>query len=288
MDPDLLGRVAEAAGQGVDPLGRIERGYANNDRWRVRLADGSTAFAKCAVDDDTAEWLRREREVYELRAPFMPALLGWGEGDLPVLLLEDLAGCRWPPPWGPGDVEAALETLAEVAGTPVPAPLRGRLSMAQLALTGWAEIAEDPVPFLSLGLCDGAWLERALPALVAASDVEPFAGDALLHLDVRSDNLCLRGRAILVDWNWACAGNPLADVAFWLPSLMWEGGPAPEEVCPEAAVFAALVAGFYASVAGLPPLPHAPRVREVQRAQLRVALPWALRTLDLSEPSPRG
>jgi thiamine kinase-like enzyme len=46
----------------------------------------------------------------------------------------------------------------------------------------------------------------------------------LLHFDVRSDNLCFRdGRALLIDWNLACIGNPVVDVAAWLPSLHAEG-----------------------------------------------------------------
>ena len=47
---------------------------------------------------------------------------------------------------------------------------------------------------------------------------------------MRSDNICFRdGGAIFVDWNWATFGNPLLDLAGWLPSLACEGGPKPWE-----------------------------------------------------------
>ena len=36
---------------------------------------------------------------------------------------------------------------------------------------------------------------------------------------------------MLVDWNWAGLGNPLVDLAFWLPSLFMEGGPAADRSC---------------------------------------------------------
>jgi hypothetical protein len=49
---------------------------------------------------------------------------------------------------------------------------------------------------------------------------------------------------------------------------------------------AALVSGFFAARAGLPVIPQAPRVREVQRVQLAAALPWAARVLDLPPPLP--
>ena len=71
------------------------------------------------------------------------------------------------------------------------------------------------------------------------------------------------------------------DVAFWLPSLEFEGGPPPEDVAPPAGVFASLIAGFFASRAGLPDIPDAPFVRRVQREQLSTALPWAVRALGL-------
>ena len=104
-----------------------------------------------------------------------------------------------------------------------------------------------------------------------------------MHCDVRSDNLCLRdGRAILVDWNHTRVGNPALDLAFWLPSLALEGGPAPDGFGVDE--FAPVVAGFFAAHAGLPPPEGAPEVRGFQRAQLEVALPWACRALDLPQP----
>jgi hypothetical protein len=288
MDPDLLAHASEAVGQAITPLVRIDRGYAHNERWRVRLADGGTAFVKASVDELTALWLRREHELYERGAPFMPALLGWSDGERPVLVLEDLSDAHWPPPWRPGDVEQVLATLREISAAR-PGALTPRAAGALLEMVGWPTVAADPEPFLRLRLCSERWLDEALPALREAEAAAPLDGDALVHLDVRSDNICLReGRAILVDWNWAHIGNPLIDVAAWLASLRAEGGPAPEEVSVEAGVFAPFFAGFWAAHAGQPPIPHAPRVREIQLAQLRVALPWAARTLGLPEPAPPG
>jgi len=112
-----------------------------------------------------------------------------------------------------------------------------------------------------------------------------LAGEAFLHLDVRSDNLCLRDeRAVLVDWNLAHVGNPLLDIVCWLPSLKLEGGPDPWELVADSQGFAALLGGFFASRAGLPPPPTAPTVREFQRRQAEVALPWAARELGLPPP----
>ncbi|MGH3031166.1 MAG: hypothetical protein ACRDNE_10445 [Gaiellaceae bacterium] len=73
-------------------------------------------------------------------------------------------------------------------------------------------------------------------------------------------------------------------MAAWLPSLEAEGGPPPEALLPEAPEAAAFMSGFFAARAGLPPIPTAPHVREIQLAQLLTALPWAARALGLPPP----
>jgi hypothetical protein len=81
-------------------------------------------------------------------------------------------------------------------------------------------------------------------------------------------------------------GNARLDVAFWLPTLVAEGGPRPEAILPHAAAEAAFVAGFFAARAGQPPIPGAPAIRPLQLEQLRHALPWACRELALQPPAP--
>ena len=262
--------------------------YALGDRWLIRLDDARTVFAKRAIDEATAEWLRLEHRTYSaLRAPFMPELLGWEDAERPLLVLEDLSAAHWPPPWTRDSVDAVLRTLGELAITPPP---DGLSRLADDPSWSWRDVARDPDPFLGLGFCSASWLDRALPALLSASDPSLLDGEGLLHGDMRSDNLCIRdGQAVLVDWNWACVGNAAVDVAFWLPSLMLEGGPEPDEIVrayPGAAALAPIVAGFFAANAGLPPPAGAPTVRAFQLAQLEVALPWAVRVLELPQLRP--
>jgi hypothetical protein len=275
-------RSALAARLGVRPLHRIAGGgYTLMEHWLVEREEGTRAFAKVAVDEPTAGFLRDEHRVYsQLDCAFAPEFLGWDDdGDRPILLLEDLTGAHWPPPWRPGDVELVREALAELHSMSPPSGLH---QLVAGDLHTWREVESDPGPFLGLGLCTAEWLEQALPELLGAADRCDVGGEAFLHLDVRSDNICIAdGQAKLVDWNWASVGNPMVDVAFWIPSLFMEGGPSPAEVLPEAGELTAVVSGFFAPLAGLPPPAGAPTVRPLQLAQLKVALPWAVDVLGL-------
>lgn len=289
VKPEAVAGAERVLGAAATAWSRVEsRGYALGDRWLVGFGDGRTAFAKRAISQATAAGLRIEHDVYEgVQDAFIPQLLGWEDGNLPLLLLEDLSAAYWPPPWSSGSVDAVLTTLAAVAATRPPAGLR---RLADEPPVGWEAVALDAEPFLALGLCSRAWLEGSLPDLLNASALEVLDGEALLHFDVRSDNLCIRdGQAVLVDWNIASVGNPALDVAFWLPSLALEHGPVPSEVAsvhPAANGLAAFVAGFFAARAGQPPPEGAPAVRAFQLAQLEVALPWAAGVLGLPEPRP--
>lgn len=251
----------------------------------AQLADGRTVFAKLGDIPDTMAAIRAECGVYEvLSSPFVPRLLA-ADPAVPVLVLEDLSSATWPPPWTPHLLAGLDELFAELAATPAPAGLP-RLGDRVGELGAWERVAAAPDPFLASGVASAAWLDRSLPALLAAQAGAPTEGDRLVHLDVRSDNLCFRGgRGVLVDWNHAVAGDPRWDRLLMLPSIQLEGGPAPRELAPDPPCgVVAWMAGFFAARAGLPPPDGAPRVRAFQRAQLEIALPWAAEVLGLPPP----
>jgi len=260
-------------------------GYSPVGRWRVRTAAGGRVFVKVAHTDHTRRALRTEHGVLRtLDAAFAPRLVAFEDDALhPILVLEDLGDARWPPPWDDDLVARVRDTLARVHATPTALP---PFSVAHAGEAhGWAAVAEDPRALLALELVTPRWLDEALPALVDAERRLSPDGDALTHFDVRSDNLCLTDRGVvLIDWNLACRGDPAMDLGFWLPSLEMEGGPPPEALLPGRPDVAAWVSGFFAARAGLAVIPEAPRVRGVQRAQLETALPWAARALGLAPP----
>lgn len=273
-------RVVAILGWEPQTWREVRGGYTPAARYVVSR-DGRSAFVKAGTTALTARLLSREINAYrQISAPFMPEFIGCdADEERPLLVTEDLSGATWPPPWTRRTVDIALEAIAAMHATPAELPAGGLLTGRE---AGWPTVAADPAPFLALGLVSTRWLESALPTLMAAEASCELAGTALTHLDLRSDNMCfVDGRAKFVDWAEACLSNPKVDLGFWLPSLAYEGGPAPEKILPDAPAIAATVAGFFAARAGLPVIPDAPNVRRVQREQLSTALPWAQRALGL-------
>ena len=274
---ELASRVAAVAGKRPIAWRRTTGGYSSAERWVATFAEGDSAFVKAATDAFTREAVRDEYEkVYSrLQASFLPRFLAYDGGDDPLLMLEDLSHAQWPPPWRRGQIEAVLALLRDLRGrSPDWLPHHQRIE-------GWTLVAADPAPFLSLRLCTEGWLTKQLPVLLEADAAAVWEGHELNHFDVRSDNLCFDGdRLVLLDWNHACLANGEIDLAFWLPSLVAEGGPAPEAILPDVPALAATVAGFYAARAGVF-IPSSPSVWEHRQRVLRHALPWAVRALDL-------
>ena len=284
--PDIAGRVANLLGWTPETWRPVHGGYTPTARYAV-AAGNRTGFIKIATTETTAWQIGREIESYAgISGPFVPRLLGAEpHPTTPILIIEDLSAATWPPPWTDALLEQVLDAIATMHRTPSSLAHGGLLEGRD---AGWPSVAANPEAFLSLGLVSPQWLERALPALVAAESACVLAGDALTNLDLRSDNLCITPDGVkFIDWAEACRSAPDVDLGFFLPSLAFEGGPLPQTILPDRPDIAATVAGFFAARAGLPDIPRAPFVRRVQREQLSTALPWAIRALGLPDPSRR-
>jgi hypothetical protein len=135
------------------------------------------------------------------------------------------------------------------------------------------------------------WAVRNLVQLTELEQQAPSAsaGDTLLHLDLRADNLLLTDeRVLVVDWPHARAGAGWQDLAFLAPSVAVQGGPSPDELFkrlplgraadPDAVnAVVADIAGYFVWHALQPPPPGLPTVRAFQAAQGVVALQWLAR-----------
>lgn len=283
--PDIVARVERLLGWRPESWRPVYGGYTPTARYAVS-DDRRTGFVKVATTPVTVEQINREIIAYAgISGRFVPRVLGADpDPDQPILIIEDLSAATWPPPWTDHSVGLALDTMAEMHATPTALAHGGLLEGRD---AGWPTVAIDPTAFLALGHVSPEWLDRALPALIAAETSCTLTGDALTHLDLRSDNLCLTPDGVkFIDWAEACRSAADVDVGFFLPSLAYENGPLPETILPNRPDLAALVSGFFAMRAGLPDIPGSPFVRRVQREQLSTALPWAIRALGLPPASP--
>jgi aminoglycoside phosphotransferase (APT) family kinase protein len=258
----------------------------------VSCADGSRAFLKAVSADvnPVSPGMHRSEATVTAALPRSlgsPRLLAsYDDGTWVALLLEQVDGRPPASPWQPAELAAALRMLDRLSREPALPGLRTADEVLGEDFTCWRQMAGDPPGGLA------AWQLTHLDELVAleAGAAEAGAGDRLLHLDARGDNMLVRpdGEIVLVDWPWAAAGDPVLDLIAFLPSAMLHGVDDPEAVlqgtaagraAPAAAVNSLLVAfvGLMEWASRKPAPPGIETVRAFQAAQARVAGAWLLR-----------
>jgi len=302
-------------GSPVARAARVYGGYAPSATFRIVLADGRRAFLKSSYPlpkGSQVHWsITAEERVYRTLGDRIgrwgPRFLGSVERDgWQVVALQDL-GPSTIPPWTAAKARLAARDYARFHESTLGTRLPRWLSRTEhVKFTSyWAGLVERRelrnVARLARRRADEAeeWLAVALPLMLAgegrlARVQRPFA---LLHFDTRSDNLRLHGERLrLFDWPFACVGPAEFDVAAFAQAVAMEGGPAPERVVAwyedvlplrAAAIDASLagICGYFSDRAWRPPHAGLPRLRSVQRRQLKATLAWAARRLALPEPS---
>jgi aminoglycoside phosphotransferase (APT) family kinase protein len=273
-------------------------GFSPGVAARVRCADGTRRFVKAAsaeVNPDTLTLHRQEARVLAGLDPLIatgrlpvPRLRGTAElGPWFALIIDDVAGQQPALPWRSGQLDQVLATLDRLAGmltsAPVPVPVPGIAEYLGADFTGWRTLANAPDDDRI-----DPWSRARLAELAALEETWTVhaAGGALLHGDIRADNLLIAANGVMVvDWPNACLGAPFLDLVFFAPSVAMQGGPEPAEllarsrvgraVPPDAlAAVACAVAGYFTERSLRPPPPGLPTVRRFQAAQGEVARRW--------------
>jgi Ser/Thr protein kinase RdoA (MazF antagonist) len=212
-----------------------------------------------------------------------------------ALAFEDVDGRQPAQPWRADELDRVLAALADLAAalTPSPMPIAvvGSVASSGLFDREWWRRVRDERP---ARLDD--WSARHAAALAELEAAAPaaIAGETLLHLDVRADNLLLTPeRVLFVDWPHARVGAAWVDLVGFAPSVAMQGGPEPEALllrrpagraADPAALTAAVVAvaGFFTWGALQPPPPGLPTLRAFQAAQGVVARAWVARRTGLA------
>jgi hypothetical protein len=249
------------------------------------------------------------RSLHRFISPWAPAFYGsFALDGWHCLLLEDV-GPATVPPWTRAKARAAMESYGAMHRASVGARLpRWLPRRSQSFGFGWQQLQDLPEGLDHLASLAGerggeasAWLATHVNVIDQAAQALSRVGGryAVLHRDTRSDNIRVHpGAAVplrVFDWPAAAAGPPELDLVLFVQSIVCEGGPAPEELVRwyaaelpvrdrVLALAAAATAGFFALRAWQPEVPALPRLRSVQRQQLRASLRWAAQLLALADP----
>jgi Ser/Thr protein kinase RdoA (MazF antagonist) len=215
----------------------------------------------------------------------------YDDGEWVALTFQDVRGRHPRVPWQPGELGHVVAALADLGSALRPAPWPGAPWFAEAnpeLVNAWRDVAEAPPPRLE------PWLHRELDRMVAEKiDIPGLVhGDALLHTDLRADNLLLTatGEVVFLDWAWTCRGAPWLDLLLFAIAVNAEGGVDTELLVrghpltrdlPSRSIDAVLVAvgvAFWTS-ARLPEPPALAGIRAFQHAYADATLQWVRRRL---------
>lgn len=279
---DLQTIIFDITGSKVKRLLGIYRGgYTTAQRWLATMEDGRELFIKNATDSFTAKQLRVEYRICnEVQASFMPKVVGWFEGTLPVFVRENVDGV-WPPPWDESLVSSFTELLTGLASYRTTAALPTAEQMQQLGR--WRVLSESPDSYKTLQDLPGEWLREIFPTLLKLESSAVLGGESLIHFDLRGENICFTNQGIkIIDWDHAACGNPAIDRAMWRINLYIEGGPPPWHEDFTDIPVVAVLCGFFAYESSLSaPVSINPKIIDLQKRQFGVSLDWLTRIAKL-------
>ena len=294
LPEDLRRGVEDRLGEPVVRTTSYARGFSLGAALRIVTRSGRVAVVKAVtptVGPESADLLAREGAILRLLSgsPHAPRLLGQtAAGDAQALVLDEVPGVHPGEPWtrahlhlvgracavlqSRGRAEGALDDLPSLADVLEP------------ALGGWRRIRDQGVAL------DG-WAGKHLDGLVA---LEPgwrdaVAGDALLHADLRADNVLVHKQgAVLIDWPWASRGAPWFDLVLLAAEPVHAGVISPGDVLDlcrhlnlrppskdELRVTLVAVLGYYIDASLREPNPRILDPRPHHRSRVAALLPWA-------------
>jgi hypothetical protein len=296
--PGAVRRWAAGFGGGPPEVVRDLAGGFSPGATSVLEWPGRAVFVKAvgaALNAESPGFHRREAVVSASPppGPEFPRLLDvYDDGDWVALAFDAIDGRPPHHPWDARELRAAVRALDALHVALTPNPVAGATPAAdrlQPLFGGWAELAATSGSPAALDEWSGRNLERL--AELESGWREAVQGSTLLHCDVRSDNLLVtRNGVVFVDWPHACVGAPVFDLVAWAPSVVLEGGPAPEDLLALSesgsaldrdalAILVAAFGGFLVGHSLRPSPPGLPTLRTFQAAQGSVALSWLRRLI---------
>lgn len=290
----LRSAVEEILGEPVVHAVSQPGGFSPGSADRVLTPSGRRAFVKASsteLNEVSVTLHRREAHITKALSADVPApeLLGsCDDGSWTALILEDVEGRHPRMPWTSGELDAVLSTLTELSTLPLP-EIELPEASADLAedFAGWERLRHESPQQLDPWACEHLDLLEELASHGAAA----LHGTALLHRDVRADNILLTAEGpVLVDWPWAARGAPWFDALCLLINVNLAGGHDVDDLAdthlhgaPAEAVDAVLsgMTAFFLDASRREPPPGLPTVRSFQSTQGKATLAWLRRRLTV-------
>jgi aminoglycoside phosphotransferase (APT) family kinase protein len=293
---EIVTAIETHLGGNIVRVTSMSGGFSPGIAARIETATGQRAFVKAVSSERNAVApIIHRREILvathmpnDPRLPVPPLLWSYDEGGdgWVVLVFADIDGHQPAQPWLDPELDRVIEALDDLATALTPSPIAADTVGSA---SEWDAIAHNY--WRAIDPTDerlDPWARRHLDQLAELSDVAPaaVAGETLLHLDLRADNMLLtEDRVYIVDWPHVRIGAAWLDPLFMAPSVTMHGGPDPEEFLRRCAsardidgarIDAALasVAGFFTGEGLRPEEPGLPGLRAFQEAQGAVARRW--------------
>lgn len=200
----------------------------------VRLGDGRRVFVKCAMDDNSAYWAKKELKAYQkLREDgyeHLPRVLAVN-ADGTSFALEDLSQYDFSSTWDTDKLHALMRARKDLKSHKDLFDGDADFSMRSVVGTQnrWPTLAQD-----------GRLLDQANTILQACGQAVQVSSkmaercqdvmrtwsvhqDTLVHDDLRADNFAYdpaTKTGKLIDWTWLCVGDDTLDTSSLFVSVV--------------------------------------------------------------------
>lgn len=209
----------------IPRLEQSDQGFTNAYTGLISLADGSQVFVKCAIDNNSARWARKEIKSYKLLAEagyeHMSQLLAVN-ADMTSFAIQSLANYDFSPTWDTDKLHAVMRARKDLKALRYLFEGDADFSMRKVigVQNRWPMLRDEALLARANDI-----LQRTEAISVSTAMVERCEGvlqtwnvhqDTLVHDDLRADNFAYdlnTKTGKLIDWAWLCVGDDTLDVA---------------------------------------------------------------------------
>ncbi|MEV6286550.1 aminoglycoside phosphotransferase family protein [Kribbella sp. NPDC051770] len=272
--------VERSLGSSVVSAATQQGGFSPGVAARLVTSSGRRAFVKAVgpeLNPGTPQLIRNEITAMQAIGPLpqIPGLYGvYDDGDWVGILLEDISGYIPPHPWHQHDASRVLDALAELSESLDPSPWEEAPVAAERSeafLSRWELLIADgvAVPDWAKGS------EQELAELARTGLDELAKGSALVHWDLRADNLLLtEDRVVFIDWAHASLGPVWTDTVIMCADMY---GAVDLPALPDEPGVDGLISAIAAGLlwgSTQPPQQNIPTMRAWQRETALVHFDW--------------